>query len=154
MIRNPVLRNPALKNPALRNPALRLAGATAIAAAGYHAVVGDSTIRAIEMAEDDMAFVSSTFQLGTMGWVAGGVLLLGAAGIADQQARNWIVGVTAALYGLPALGTLTLTGGKPSLGGALLGAATALALYGRRSGALADKAGGMSVPRSRALADA
>lgn len=111
--------------------ALRLAGATAIATAGYHAVVGDRTIRAIEMSEDDMAFVSSTYQLGTMGWLAGGILLIGAAGMAEQKARNWIVGVTAALYGLPALGTLTLTGGKPSIGGTLLGIATGLALYGR-----------------------
>lgn len=114
--------------------ALRLAGATAIATAGYHAVVGDRTIRAIEMSEDDLSYVTSTFQLGTMGWFAGGVLLIGAAGLTDQKARNWIVGVTAALYGLPALGTFTLTGGKPSIGGTLLAVATGLALFGRKGG--------------------
>lgn len=125
------LQSSAFRNPAFRNPALRLAGVAALATAAYHGISGDQTIRAIEMTEDDMAFVSSTFQLGTMGWFAGGVLLMGAAGLADQKARNWIVGVTAALYGLPAIGTFTLTGGKPSIGGALLALATALALYGR-----------------------
>ncbi len=116
----------------LQKQALRMAGATAIATAGYHAFEGDRTLRAIKMSEDDMSYVTSTFQLGTMGWLAGGVLLIGAASMADQKARNWIVGVTAALYGLPAVGTFTLTGGRPSIGGTLLAIATGLALFGRK----------------------
>ncbi len=113
------------------NTALRFAGITAIGTACYHAIEGDSIIRAIEMSDDDMSFVTGTFQLGTMGWIAGGVLLVAAATMDSAKARNWIVGVTVALYGLPAFGTLALTGGRPSVGGVALAIATALAVYGR-----------------------
>ncbi len=114
-----------------RNTALRLAGITAIGTAGYHAVMGRRIIDTIEMSADDLAFVGATYQIGTMGWLAGGVLLMGASRMADQQARNWIVGVMTALYGLPAMGTLLLSGGKPNVGGVALALAVALAQYGR-----------------------
>ena len=114
-----------------RNLALRLAGTTALATAAYHGISGDNILRGIEMAEDDLAFVTGTYQLGTMGWVAGGVLLIGASKMDSAQARNWIVGVLAVLYGIPAFGTLALTGGEISLGGVLLATVVALALYGR-----------------------
>lgn len=114
-----------------RNNSLRTAGAIALGTAGYHAVSGDSILRAIEMSDDDMDFVTGTYQLGTMGWAAGAVLLLAAATMTDAKARNWIVGVTAVLYGFPALGTLVLTGGRPSIGGVALAAAVGFALYGR-----------------------
>lgn len=112
--------------------ALKLSGATAIATAVFHAVSGDNTIRDIAMSDDDMSFVTGTYQLGTMGWIAGGVLLIGASRMESQQARNWIVGVTTALYGFPAFGTLLLTGGKPNIGGALLATAVILANVGRK----------------------
>lgn len=115
------------------NTALRLAGATAVATAVYHGIEGDSILRAIPMSDGDMSFVTGTYQLGTVGWIAGGGLLIGAARLTDQSARNLIVGATAALFGLPALGTLALTGGRPTLGGAALAACVGLALLGRSS---------------------
>lgn len=115
-----------------RNRALQAAGAIAIATAGYHAKAGDSLLRKIAMNEDDMAFVTGTYQLGTMGWIAGGVLLIGAARLATQDARNLIVAVAAVLFGIPAFGTLALTGGEISGGGLALAVVVALAVYGRK----------------------
>lgn len=115
-----------------RNTSLRLGGVAAMATAGYHAYEGDRIIKGIEMSQDNMDFVSGTFQLGTMGWIAAGALLIGAATLADQKARNLIVVVVSVLLGFPALGTLMLTGGEISIGGAALATAVAFALYGRK----------------------
>ena len=115
-----------------RNTALRLGGLTAIATACYHALEGDRIIKGIEMSQENMDFVSGTFQLGTMGWIAGGALLIGGATLDDQKARNVITGVVAALLGFPALGTLVLTGGEINLGGSMLATAVAFALFGRK----------------------
>lgn len=114
------------------NTSLRLGGVAAIATAGYHAYEGDRIIKGIETSRADMDFVSGTFQLGTMGWIAAGALLIGAATLTDQKARNLIVAVVSVLLGFPALGTLILTGGEITIGGAALAMAVALALYGRR----------------------
>lgn len=122
------------RNPKpLGDRALQFAGALAIATACYHAKTGDDILREIAMSDDDMAFVTGTYQLGTMGWIAGGALLIGAARLADQQARNLIVIVTAILFGLPAFGTLVLTGGEISGGGVALAVVVVLALFGRKA---------------------
>lgn len=115
-----------------KNEALRLAGAIAIGTAGYHAISGNAILRKLPLQADDMDFVTGTYQLGTMGWLAGAALLIGAAGLKDQSARNLIVGVTVVLFGIPAFGTLALTGGEITLGGTLLSTVVALALAGRR----------------------
>lgn len=115
-----------------RNTALRIAGAVAVGTAGYHAISGNAILRDLPLAADDMDFVTGTYQLGTMGWLAGAALLIGAARLQDQPARNLIVGVTAVLFGIPAFGTLALTGGEVTLGGALLSTVVGLALWGRR----------------------
>lgn len=116
----------------LRNRALRLAGGIAIATAGYHAYAGDKLLRAMDLSASDMDFVTSTYQLGTMGWIAGGALLIGAARLESPEARKLIVTVTSVLFGIPAFGTLVLTGGEISGGGVALAAVVALALFGRR----------------------
>lgn len=67
-----------------------------------------------------------------MGWIAGGALLIGTARIAAQDARNLIVAVAVGLFGLPAFGTLVLTGGEISGGGVAVAAVVALALAGRK----------------------
>lgn len=120
------------ENNRWKNVSLRTAGGLAMATAAYHGVVGDGMIREIAMAPKDMEFVAGTYQLGSMGWVAGGVLLIGAASLKEAAGRNLIVAVTAILFGFPALGTLVLTGGKISGGGLALALVVALALYGRR----------------------
>lgn len=131
------MKNQLFLNKA-RNRALQVSGALALGTAAYHGISGDRVLRAMEISAEDMEFVTGTFQLGTMGWVAGGVLLLGAARMDSAQARNWIIGVTTVLFGIPAVGTLALTGGEISLGGALLGAVVALGLWGRALPAVVD----------------
>lgn len=121
-----------IMNLSARNTALRLAGLVAIGTAGYHGWAGDKILRELEISAADMEFVTGTYQLGTMGWIAGGVLLIGAAGVTDDRARNLIVGVTTVLFGIPAFGTLALTGGEISGGGLALTAVVALALWGRK----------------------
>lgn len=116
----------------LRSLALRLAGGVALATAVYHGISGDRILGAIPMSEANLSFVSGTYQLGTMGWVAGGALLIGAARLTDQKARNLIVVVVSVLFAIPAVGTLALTGGSLSIGGVALTTVVALALFGRR----------------------
>lgn len=115
-----------------RNMMLRVAGLIGVGVALYHGVAGGSIVRAIPMAAADLAFVAATYQIGTMGWLAMGVLLFGAAGFDAPKARSWVVWTAAVLYGLPAFGTFALTGGEPSVGGICLAICVALALYGRR----------------------
>lgn len=118
----------------LKNTALRLAGAGAILMAVYHGTVGDTAITAMPLSAADMSFVRSTFQLGSMGWLVGGILLIAAAGFATQKARNWIVGVYAVVYGFPAAGAFLMTGGKPDISWIGLSLVVVLALYGRKIG--------------------
>lgn len=116
-----------------KNSALRISGVVAILTSIYHAVEGDSILRGLEIAPaEQFDFVWSTYQIGAMGWLAGGVLLLGAAGMQSQQARNWIVGVFAVLYGFPAFGAIALNGGNPGIGGTALAIVVILALVGRK----------------------
>lgn len=67
-----------------------------------------------------------------MGWFAGGILLLGAANMISQRARNWIVGVFAVVYGFPAVGNFILSGGRPSFGWIALTLIVIFALIGRK----------------------
>lgn len=114
-----------------RSTALRLAGLVGIGTALYHGIEGALIVDAIDMSAHDKQFVSATYQLGTMGWLAIAVMLIGAAGFDSLKARSWVVWTAVALYGMPAFGTLVLTGGEPNVGGICLGLSVALALYGR-----------------------
>ena len=59
------------------NNFLRLAGLCAIGIALYHGFVGDAAITALEVSPaEQVGFLRSTYQLGTMGWIAGGILLI------------------------------------------------------------------------------
>lgn len=115
------------------NLALRISGIVALCTAFYHAYGGETIIRSLEInPSEQIGFVRATYHIGTMGWIAGGVLLLAAASLTSQQARNWIVGVLTVMYGLPAFGTLALSGGRPNIGGIALAVVVVLALVGRR----------------------
>lgn len=113
------------------NLALRLSGLLAMGTALYHGIEANALINAMDLSAADLSVVGAFTQIGTMGWMAGGVLLIAAASMQSQKARNWIVGVFAAVYGLPAFGTIVLTGGQPSLGGILLAIVVVLAVFGR-----------------------
>lgn len=116
-----------------KNIFLMISGALAILTAIYHAITGDSILQTLQITPAEQAeFVRSTYQLGSMGWMAGGVLLIAAATFDSQKARNWIVGVFVVIYGFPAFGTLALTGGQLSIGGVALALVVIFALLGRK----------------------
>lgn len=104
----------------------------AIITAAVHGVTGDEMMRALPLDTADMALVRATFQIGTMGWLMGGILLFAAARVTSQKARNWIVGVSVMMYGLPAIGNFMLNGGQPSFGWIALAGVALLALFGRK----------------------
>lgn len=103
-----------------KNWLLRLAGLIAIGTAAYHAIEGSNILKNLPLNDHDMQFVTGTYQLGTMGWLAGAALLIGAASLKDKVARNLIVSVLCVLYGIPAFGTFALTGGEITPGAVLL----------------------------------
>ncbi|MEM6646747.1 MAG: hypothetical protein AAF730_10875 [Bacteroidota bacterium] len=118
----------------MKNTALRLAGGLALLTALYHGYEGDRILGTLVIDPAEQTdFVWSTYQIGTMGWLAGGVLLLAAAGFRSQQARSWVVFTYAVLFGFPAVGAVVLGGGNPGLGGGALLCVTLLALYGRHA---------------------
>ena len=116
-----------------KNLLLRLSGIIAIGTAIYHGVSADNILTSITaLSADQLGTIRALVQLGTMGWVFGGILLIGAASLLSHRARNWIVGVLGVMYGFPALGTLTLSGGEINLGGTLLALVVVFALLGRK----------------------
>ncbi|MEM7735267.1 MAG: hypothetical protein AAF267_05695 [Deinococcota bacterium] len=115
----------------MRNVALYLAGSLAIFTAIYHGIVGDRMLQLLEITPEELAFVRATYQLGSVGWLAGGVLLIAAGRLQSAAARNWIVGVFAVVYGFPAVGNFVLVGGRPSFGWLALASIVVLALVGR-----------------------
>lgn len=116
-----------------RNGLLRLSGIAAMITAGVHSIEGDTLLRTLTVTpEEQLAFVRATHQLGAMGWLAGGVLLVAAGSMASQQARNWIVGVMTVMYGFPAVGNLVLSGGRPAFGWLALALVVVLAACGRQ----------------------
>ncbi len=115
----------------IKQTALYTSSLLAVTTAIYHGILGDEMMQALPLEAADMALVRATFQIGTMGWLMGGVLLFAAARIDSQQARNWIIWVLCALYGLPAVGNFMLNGGQPSFGWMALALVVVLALFGR-----------------------
>ncbi|MEM8529748.1 MAG: hypothetical protein AAGF95_02840 [Chloroflexota bacterium] len=115
-----------------QNLALRSSGTLAIITALYHGILGDALLRELEIhPSEQTGFVRATYQIGTVSWVAGGLLLIAAANMRSGFARNWIVGVSAFVYGYPAIGNFMLSKGKPSFGWIALSTVILLALSGR-----------------------
>lgn len=122
-----------------RNWILRVAGLMAMITALFHAYEGDAILRDLIVTPvEQLSFVRATHQLGAMGWMAGGILLIGFGSVRDQRARNWLVGVLAILYGFPAVGNFVLNGGRPSFGWIALSLTVILAIWGRRVSAPPD----------------
>ncbi|MEM7335319.1 MAG: hypothetical protein AAF490_24795 [Chloroflexota bacterium] len=114
------------------NFALQAAGILAILIALYHGVVGDRLVQAIQMAPaGQKPLMRGSFHIGTMGWLAGGVLLFVASFLEGGLARQAIVIVYAFVYGVPAIGNAVINRGKPNVGWIGLGIVVVLALIGR-----------------------
>ena len=115
----------------MRDILLQCAGVLAIAAALIHGALTEALIFprvTIEPAGLRTLF-RMVWQIPTVAWIAGGVLLIAAPSIASDAARHWIVVAFACVFAFCAFGNACGTRGK-HLGWMLLVVVTVLALAG------------------------
>jgi hypothetical protein len=115
----------------MRDILLQCAGVLAIVAAMIHGALTEALIFprvTIEPAGLRTLF-RMVWQIPTVAWIAGGVLLIAAPSIASDAARHWIVAVFACVFAFSALGNALGTRGK-HFGWMVLSAVTALTVAG------------------------
>jgi hypothetical protein len=115
----------------MRDILLQISGVVAIAAALIHGVLTETKIFpsvTIEPARLRTLF-RFVWQIPTVAWIAGGVLLIAAPSMASEVARHWIVVSLACVLAFSALGNAVGTRGK-HFGWMVLGAAAAMAVAG------------------------
>lgn len=115
----------------MRDILLQCAGAVAILAALIHGVVTEVKIFPAVTIEPQRlrTLFRLVWQIPTVAWIAGGVLLIATPSMASDAARHWIVVTLAALFAFSALGNAVGTRGK-HFGWMVLGAVTAMAVAG------------------------
>ena len=115
-----------------QNLTLQVAGILAIGIALYHGIYGDKIMRALTITPSDQApLMRGSFHIGTMGWLAGGILLFVASLLEPGIGRNAIVFVYAFVYGFPGVANAIMSGGRPNVGWIGLLLIVVLALMGR-----------------------
>ena len=115
----------------MRDILLQSSGVLAIAAALIHGVLTEVKIfpRVTIEPQRLRTLFRLVWQIPTVAWIAGGVLLIAAPSMASDAARHWIVATLASLFALSALGNAVGTRGK-HFGWMVLGAVTAMAVAG------------------------
>src|SRR5208337_4918279 len=107
------------------------AGLAAIAVALIHGVLGETKVFARATIEPARLrnLVRMCWQIGTVGWICGGVLLIAAPLMGSVPARHWIIAVTVAMYGFGLIGNAWIFRGR-HFGWMALGAVVGLAVAG------------------------
>ena len=107
------------------------AGIGAIAVALIHGVLGETKIfaRATIQPPRLRNLIRICYQIGTVGWICGGVLLLATPSVAPVSARHWIVITTCAMYAFGMIGNFWFFRGR-HFGWAALGAVITMAAIG------------------------
>jgi hypothetical protein len=115
----------------MRDILLQCAGAVAILAALIHGVLTEVKIfpRVTIEPRSLRTLFRLVWQIPTVAWIAGGVLLIAAPSMASDAARHWIVVTLAFLFAFSALGNAVGTRGR-HFGWMVLGAVTAMAVAG------------------------
>ena len=115
----------------MRDILLQSSGVLAIAAALIHGVLTEVKIfpRVTIEPQRLRTLFRLVWQIPTVAWIAGGVLLIAAPSMASDTARHWIVATLAALFAFSTLGNAVGTRGK-HFGWMVLGAVTAMAVAG------------------------
>ena len=115
----------------MRDILLQVSGIVAIAAALIHGVLTETKIFPRMTVEPQSLRTLSRFvwQVPTVAWIAGGVLLIAAPSMASEVARHWIVLTLACLFAFSAVGNAVGTRGR-HFGWMVLSAVTAMAVAG------------------------
>lgn len=96
---------------------LQFAGLLAVTVALYHGVIGDKMMRNIAFASaEEGALMRGSFHIGTVGWLAGGVLLFVASFADASVMRSAIVLVFALVYGIPGVANMVISRFRPNFG--------------------------------------
>ena len=115
----------------MRDILLQAAGLVAIAAALIHGVLSETKVfpRVTIEPQRLRTLFRLVWQIPTIAWIAGGVLLIAAPSMASEPARHWIIITLAVVFALSALGNAWGTGGR-HFGWMVLGAVVVLAVAG------------------------
>ena len=115
----------------MRDLLLQCSGVAAIAVALLHGVVGETKVFARATIEPPRlrTLIRLVWQLGTIAWIGGGVLLLAAPWMASEPARHWIVVTLAVVFGSAALANAYAMRGR-HFGWVALSAVVAMAVAG------------------------
>jgi hypothetical protein len=110
---------------------LQAAGIVAIAVALIHGILGETRVFARATIEPPRlrALIRVCWQIGTVGWICGGVLLMVTPSVASASARHWIVVTMCLMYGFGMVGNLWVLRGR-HFGWAALGAVIMMAIIG------------------------
>ena len=115
----------------MRDILLQISGVVAILAALVHGVLSETKIfpRVTIEPQRLRTLFRFVWQVPTVAWIAGGVLLIAAPSMASESARHWIVVTLAGVLAFSAIGNAVGTRGK-HFGWIVLGAAAAMAVAG------------------------
>ena len=115
----------------MRDILLQASGAIAILAALIHGVLSETKVfpRVTIEPQRLRTLFRFVWQVPTVAWIAGGVLLIAAPSMASEAARHWIVVTLASVLTFSAIGNAVGTRGK-HFGWMVLGAAAAMAVAG------------------------
>lgn len=107
------------------------AGLAAIAVALIHGILGETKVFARATIEPPRLrnLIRICWQIGTVGWICGGILLLAAPSINSISARHWIIITMCGMYGFGMIGNFWVSRGR-HYGWAALGAVVAMAIIG------------------------
>jgi hypothetical protein len=115
----------------MRDLLLQCSGIAAIAVAIIHGVLGETRVFARATIEPPRLrnLIRLCWQVGTAGWLCGGVLLVAAPSMASEPARHWIIATMAVMYGFGIIGNAWIFRGR-HFGWMALSAVVALAVAG------------------------
>ena len=115
----------------MRDLLLQCSGAAAIVVAIIHGVLGETKVFARATIEPPRlrTLIRMVWQVGTVAWIGGGVLLLAAPWMASESARHWIVVTLAVVFGSAAFANAWAMRGR-HFGWVALSAVVALAVAG------------------------
>jgi hypothetical protein len=115
----------------MRDLLLQCSGVAAIAVALIHGILGETRVFARATIEPPRLrnLIRLCFQIGTVGWICGGVLLIAAPSMGAASARHWIVITMCVMYSFGVIGNAWVSRGR-HFGWMALGAVIVMAVAG------------------------